>query len=122
MKKIQLIHHRPRSRRDPIMEHIYDQFNGKYFNGSLPKIKVGYSRHIHHNYGMTLVSSLGKPLIILINREHRSWINLSCATLLHEMIHVKLTSKFGLKGLGHGRRFKREKRRLLRIGAFTEYL
>jgi hypothetical protein len=48
-------------------------------------------------------------------------VNQTRITLLHEMAHMKVNTKFG-RAMKHGKNFKKELRRLMAAGAFDDWL
>lgn len=105
---------------DEHLQNTYNDFNELFFNSRLPYVRVGFYPFTGKKkfYGMTITFSKAKyPFYILLNEEFKIWNNTNYTTLLHEMIHVKLLGKHG-----HGKKFQKEKVRLLKAGAFTPYL
>jgi hypothetical protein len=96
---------------------MYDHFNEQYFDNQLPVVRVGFYRE-DEEYGMTvrLDGALYPSYLCITPALKKSHAHL-CITLLHEMIHVKLLNKGG-----HGPKFKKELKHLMRIGAYDQYL
>lgn len=93
----------------------FDEYNNLYFNGKLGKCRFYF---LSKECGM-----VGKYLYYENNKESRIGIkkdieNFECRLkeiLIHEMVHMYVTTIEGVKrdGLfGHGRRFRKHKRRL----------
>lgn len=107
----------------PELHEKYDEFNETYFNSRLPVVRIGYYPDIEgmdgeDAYGCTIhLSGYKHTTHILLNPYFRGWSKTTEATLLHEMIHVKMP-----KRVGHGPKFQRELRRLIREGAFDDLL
>lgn len=99
---------------------MYQILNRRYFDDELPTIIVGWSRQLRGRvYGLTATR---KPRgqstpIIMINSTLRKFHDFACLVLLHEMIHVKFIEKNG-----HGKYFKKERRRLAIAGAFDRFV
>ena len=107
-----------KARRSFILESHFDFYNEKFFRGSLPKTKVYWYRFPkHRRYGCTAFTKEGEPWFICIN----AWLEkagtaFALSTLLHEQIHVKYSRA------AHGPVFQKEKRRLIRAGAFDDLI
>ena len=100
-------------------EEFYDIFNELYFGNKLPTVRVGFfTKKDDTSYGFTLrVKGARFPSYICLNPYFTEWGKTLRATLLHEMVHVKLMNRGG-----HGPKFKKEMRRLILIGAFDDLL
>jgi len=92
----------------------YLRYNRLWFSNRLPEdMVVRWSRRMPHNlYGVYNEEAYGEG--IFINAIWRGFYEIAQLTLLHEMAHVATESE----KKHHGPRWKREMRRLARIGAF----
>ena len=101
-------------------EEFYDIYNEMYFGHKLPVVRVGFYTHRSEKdcYGFTLrVAGAKHSSYICLNPYFAEWGKTLRATLLHEMVHVKLHNRGG-----HGKKFKKEMKRLILRGAFDELL
>ena len=100
-------------------QRLYDHYNEEYFGNKLPVVHVGfYKPGKSLTMGFTFRTQGARHAShITLNPIFKKFTCVLCATLLHEMIHVKDSCKGG-----HGPRFKRELRRLILAGAFNELL
>lgn len=97
---------------------IYDYYNIKYFKHQLPVVRVGFYKDCKYECGATVKLHGAKhSSYIYFNNRLKIFDCYLRATLLHEMCHVKLANHGG-----HGPKFKKELKRLMRLGAFTELL
>ena len=97
-------------------ERTYDYYNKKYFNGQLPTVHVGFYKGME-DYAWTIRLHGNKfATFICINQHFEMWSKVVDQNILHEMIHVKVFDN------GHGKKFQKEKRRLLFAGAFDDLL
>lgn len=107
---------------DAALQLFYNQMNEAYFDFKLPFVCVGYTTDSQEKkrYGST-VTLLGAayPFYIQINKKISPWYEVVRLTILHEMIHVKLT---GERGDRHGKAFQKERARLGRLGAFNQFI
>jgi len=104
------------------LRRIYDEYNKKYFSGSLPRLPVrwGDSRTFSRREGKSTLAvtdyESGKPVGIRFAprmrryREHQ----LVRFTCLHEMVHVEQPSHLA----DHGRNFQERMRELANLKAF----
>jgi hypothetical protein len=122
------------------LKYLYNLFNKKYFSDKLPDIYVHYGKTRRGCYGFTAFTTLCKRcekckrLKLKYGHEmkngrlaiHLTVSNLlkkslgvhqSVITLLHEMMHVSIGGKYK-----HGPKFRKEKKRLLRAGAYDRWL
>lgn len=92
----------------------YSRFNRLYFANALPPdLPVRWSRKLPSSmYGCH--SEEG----ILIHAQLRPFWEVAMMTLLHEMAHEATKDERD----SHGPRWRREMRRLMRLGAFDEFL
>lgn len=95
---------------DRQLKRFYNEFNRKYFDGSLPDCHVWWEPLGGATFGDCLYLEEEKIWRIRINPFCGGWRSISKFTLLHEMIHIKA-------GPHHGAKFDREVQRLL---AFKE--
>ena len=115
-----------------LIRKMYDLYNRKYFGSKLPK-DVGFywASHCRHLtkpgqkffktniYGLTVITQNADQSIstdIIFNDVFKKHLVFLGLTLLHEMLHVQL------KGGTHGPKFKKARKRLMRLGAFDEWL
>lgn len=120
-------------RRSSYLEFLYDHGNATWFGGKLPRIHVGWDRERFDKRGerdkaaITEMYHDNRDCRIVFNSLHRlPFVKFDTGievTLLHEMLHVKL-SEYQCKSRAdlHGKRFKAERQRLIDAGAFTELL
>ena len=102
---------------------FYEAYNTLYFNGKLPKLKIGYGRVEPRTYGVTAFDvKTRRAICITISQtlHNQGWQCTELVTLLHEMVHVEM-GPVSIKE-GHGKEFQRLKRRLIVAGAFDELL
>lgn len=106
---------------DEDLQNLYSELNKKWFGFKLPYVRCGWSasrKDKRRFYGCTLrIHGSAHCHYIQINPLFRDWPDTISVTLLHEMVHVKLSNRGG-----HGPKFKKEMRRLIRLGAFDPYL
>jgi predicted metal-dependent hydrolase len=101
----------------PKGQRLYDGYNKEYFNHRLPVVHVGFYE-MKNCYGVTFRVDGAKFVShICLNPLFKHYEQQLCQTLLHEMIHVLHNNKYG-----HGKKFKKEIRRLLLLGAFDDTL
>ena len=97
---------------------IYDYYNIKYFGHRLPVVRVGFYKDCKRECGATVkLDGARYPAYIYLNAKLKTFDVYLRATLLHEMCHVKLLNRHG-----HGPKFKKELKRLQRIGAYDDIL
>ncbi len=104
------------------LENLYIMYNALYFRRKLPKISVVFGPakdNGEENVGLTY--SCGNYLCIEINPELNPTHAEQAATLLHEMIHVKLWGNEKIRR-SHGSLFRAELHRLMFEGAFDDLL
>ena len=100
----------------------YREYNFLYFkNVALPNIDVFYGKIINERgsftYGITCFNYKYEALYIVLNQKLKVLgEDISCITLLHEIIHAAYPK------IGHGPKFKKETRRLILGGAYDELL
>jgi hypothetical protein len=95
----------------------YQQYNRQYWGNALPPINVVWNDHIwpeEKQYGNWDPSND----TISVAKQHRPYESLWRATLLHEMAHVATKDE----KQDHGPLFRKEMRRLMRLGAFDDLL
>ena len=101
--------------RSPSLEEKFSEFNERFFNSRLPKYRVMLctkSKNFGHEAsGYCLTPSEGSGIILI--REGMGEKSTE-QTLVHEMIHAKLSQ---IKRKIHGARFISELRRLRKLGA-----
>jgi hypothetical protein len=98
-------------------QRLYSIFNEKYFGHKLPAVLVGFYK-MTNCYGVTFKIDKAKYVShICLNPYFKNYEQQLIQTLLHEMIHVLHNNKYG-----HGKKFKKEIRRLLLAGAFDSTL
>jgi len=94
------------------LQQEYLDYNKKYFNNRLPDdIKVKWGRS-------NIYMGLCFDDHIMINRELMKWHSIWRMTLLHEMCHLASEDECSQ----HGRRWKKQMWRLMRLGAFNKLL
>jgi hypothetical protein len=92
----------------------FRRFNRRYFGN---KVKLSGLRYARTKFaGQTTFFDICPP-IIEIERGLRGHHRMSCIVLLHEMIHASLPYS-----IDHGPRFKREVKRLFKLGAYDDLL
>lgn len=98
---------------------FYDWANEKYFEYKLPYVPVGFYKEKNMDYyGCSFTPVKAKYVhTIALNPKFKEWSKVVKITILHEMIHVKLNGRGG-----HGPRFQKELRRLVKAGAFNQWL
>lgn len=98
-----------------LLQRTYRRFNRLYFSNSLPDdVKVTWHRYPKNSK----ICGESDSKVIWINDVHRRYFKVWAVTLLHEMCHV-MTSE---ERKSHGPKWEKEIRRLMRIGAFYDYL
>ena len=94
---------------------MYDEYNRLYFNGSLPKWPVKWSRTKAKDCrGLCDY----KDQTVYLNPKFKTWERIWCEVLLHELVHVE--QRFDVRSKDHGYKFDRRMRRLVRQGAFHD--
>ena len=95
------------------LQRAYARYNRLYFRNRLPrKFSVKFERGITE---MGYFRHRGpKPVCIRLNEKLRGWNSAWELTLLHEMCHLATASET----TDHGPRWRRERRRLYKLGAF----
>ena len=97
---------------------IYDHYNKKYFKHQLPVVRVGFYTDCERECGATVrLYGAKHSSYIYLNNRLKTFDCYLRSTLLHEMCHVKLANRGG-----HGPKFKKELKRLMRLGAFDDIL
>lgn len=89
---------------------LYDNFNSKYFNNTLPKsseIIIEWSGRLTASAGICYRKAKNS-IIRLSTHYHKDFPEEIESTLLHEMIHLKIK--------GHGQEFKKEINRINSLG------
>jgi predicted SprT family Zn-dependent metalloprotease len=99
----------------PTITEVYEEYNRQFFKGRLPKISVTY-RNIKENNAYTLFFA-SVPVEIVLNRYLLRSARLSRIVLVHEMAHISV----GIE-CGHGPKFQKELRRLVKQGAYKGLL
>jgi hypothetical protein len=102
---------------------LYGRLNRQYFNGELPKLPIALRRKLVDGNSMGTVTFVNhKPVRLDISlecwtpAENKSFLR---ATLIHEMMHVKL----GHTSINHPpEMWNAEAARLSRLGALVETL
>lgn len=114
---------------------IYDEYERKYFRGRMPKRVMvvfgigcaesrdgtrllGYVASYNSLWGRNVQKNAEYK--ITIDWETRHIMDQVRITLLHEMVHIVVNDNN--KCYGHGPKFKREIRRLMRAGAYDGLL
>ena len=98
---------------------FYDWANQKYFKYQLPNVAIGFYKEKDMDYYGCSFTPMGARHVhtIALNPKFKEWSKVVKITILHEMVHVKL------RGLGgHGPRFQKELHRLVKAGAFNQWL
>ncbi len=93
------------------LNHWFQHYNKKYFRGKLPKCQVRFRKVEDNDLGQCEMDI--KIPLIDINPALGKWRVIVKTTLLHEMVHISLSSR-----VEHGPRFQREMLRLAKAGAF----
>jgi hypothetical protein len=93
---------------------VYAEYNKKYFEGTLPKIPVGFKRIKDNAYTLFIGND---PAAIVLNRYLLKSGRLARIVLLHEMAHVKAGAD-----AGEGPSFQKEIHRLYQKGAYKGLL
>jgi predicted SprT family Zn-dependent metalloprotease len=89
------------------LKRLYNACNAKYFNGELPGVNLEWSSRLFSCAGKCQKKN-GKYTIKLSIDYHQRHPNEIVPTLIHEMIHVKIS--------GHGQKFKKELKRINDMG------
>ena len=111
------------------LEEVFRTYNHRYFGGRLPNCEVVWSspkkkflghfvpveHYIQKSDGTEQTVRI--TYLIEISRRLKFSNKLWGATLLHEMVHLKLRGKEGKSD--HGHKFQREMKRLVKLGAFN---
>jgi hypothetical protein len=108
------------------LEDQYAAYNKKYFGGRLPDVSV---RWCHRSWAAGMYAKLAYHIdtikssdfkaTIFIAREIKDKRAVWHQTLLHECIHVKLRRYLETES-HHGWRFRKERDRLVRLGALDD--
>jgi predicted metal-dependent hydrolase len=105
------------------LTHWYHKYNRLYFKDRLlPNIEVYYapmpSAKGTFRYGVTGISKCNRAMYIALNNKLKMLgQDISLITLLHEMVHSAFP-----QDCNHGKKFKKETRRLLLAGAYDDLL
>lgn len=91
---------------------LYDEFNREFFNGSLPgapEVTVEWSSRLTSSAGLCRINKKTKKKTIRISTHyHEKFPDDIEATLLHEMIHIKVPN--------HSKEFYKELERIKALG------
>lgn len=99
-------HHRTR---EPRLVEIYDELNGRFFSGKLPKFKVVYSSNFSDGFNPRQLGECDeKRQLIRISPALRDAPGQLRQMLLHEMCHIG--------EIGHGKKFQLKLQRLANQG------
>ena len=99
----------PRYHSNPSLKRLYTTYNRLWFGGKLQRNTIlVYANIPDASADITQT----EPPVIRIHRNFRTWGRLKRFSLLHEMAHLATDVS------GHGPRWQREMRRLVRVGAF----
>lgn len=91
--------------REPRLVEIYNELNGRFFSGILPKFKVVYSNNFSDGFDPGQLGECDeKRRLIRISPALREAPGQLRKMLLHEMCHID--------GKGHGKKFQRRLQRL----------
>jgi hypothetical protein len=106
----------------PDYQLYYEWVNKTYFRCQLPTVLVGWYKEPSWNkdliYAVTVTLDGAKfASHILLNPFFKKWTDIIKMNILHEAIHVKMDGR-----VRHGKKFQREKRRLILAGAFDNHL
>jgi hypothetical protein len=95
---------------------VFRQYRKKYFNNRIPIVSVRFGRVPHGGQAETDFWG-DEPVVITISRRHVNSGRIARIVLLHEMIHLEL----GVEE-GHGKKFSKRKRKLMKQGAYDDLL
>ena len=95
------------------LRRAYEEYNRKYFENKLPEVDEVVLRWSKRELS---ICGYNKGDEIVINRKDRKRDSIWKMTLLHEMCHLATEHEQAL----HGKLWKKEMRRLARIGAFDK--
>jgi hypothetical protein len=95
------------------LKRTFLHYNRRFFSSALPTDTIVKWADLGPMFG--IFYSDGR---LLVSKKHRKWNSVWRITLLHEMAHVATNSEHA----AHGPRWKREMKRLMRIGAFDKLL
>ncbi len=98
---------------------LYDRFNKEWFNGELPACRP---RFVKLKTAGLWVQYEDGTFDVFVNEKLRFAQFAVCITLLHEMIHVKCSLRDWDDHAEHGKKFLKVRARLLRKGAFDEWI
>jgi hypothetical protein len=100
-------------------QNFYDWANKKYFKYQLPYTCVGFYKEKDMDYYGCSFTPIKAKFVqhIALNPLFENWCKVIHTTILHEMVHVKLHGRGG-----HGHLFQKERRRLILMGAFDEFI
>jgi len=115
---------------DKRLSKLYQKYNEKYFDGTLPECHVGWSEKLKETdtVGLSLVMQDGDIKIhgIALDEDIKHFLIPVClkgvqvfykTVMLHEMVHIKLYPY-----MHHGKRFYEEITRLVLRGAYVDLL
>lgn len=100
--------------RRPTLPEVFRRYNKKYFGNRLKVSDVKFGKPSYNAHGETSYFDGTDPLITVSRRFLNSG-RLVRLILLHEMVHVD-------GYFSHDARFKRQIRRLIRLGAYDDLL
>jgi hypothetical protein len=99
---------------DRQLKRFYNTYNRLYFDGKLPECHIWWEPLGGSTFGDCLYLEEEKVWRIRMNPFMAGWKSVYRFTLLHEMVHVKLSPY-----LKHGKKFNDEMLRLAEQGAFN---
>jgi len=103
-------------RRKPTLASVFRKYNRLYFNNKVKVSDVRFGRIRPKGAGETSFFS-DCPPIITIDRELMHFGRFACMVLLHEMVHASMHHN-----VGHGPKFVRRIKRLVKQGAYDNLL
>lgn len=100
---------------DPSLKRIYRRYNSKYFDGTLPDDTAVYYAPRQKRLGAAFY--VNGQWHIEIDPVNTIASRFTHIILLHEMSHIPLHPY-----AGHDKRFKKQIRRLMSLGAYDQWL
>jgi hypothetical protein len=95
---------------------VFKYYRKKYFKNHIPVVSVRFGRVSRNGHAETDFWG-DEPVLITISRKYINSGRIARISLLHEMMHIEL----GVEE-GHGEKFMRRKKRLMKQGAYDDLL
>lgn len=105
---------------DRTLRRKYLEFNRRHFRNRLPTKTITLVFRRQKDAGEWVLYTDDTQAIFIASRKEQPWI--VWVALLHEMIHVHQEGLCNYDHLTHGPSFQKDKRRLLRTGAYDSHV